>query len=41
MLDDHGALSFRLGSRRLFLTPTETKDLRRFLDATRDLVPKE
>lgn len=34
-LDNEGALSFRLGSRCLALTPAETIELRFFLDATR------
>lgn len=34
-LDSDGALSFRLGNRRLTLTPAETAELRNFLDATR------
>lgn len=37
MLDNDGALYFRLGSRRLTLTPAETNQLRAFLDATRGL----
>ena len=36
-LDDEGALTFRLGTRRLSLTPSETKILRDFLDATRSV----
>jgi len=40
MLDNKGALSFRLGNRCLVLTPAETSELRAFLDATRDLIPK-
>lgn len=40
-LDSDGALSFRLGNRRLFLTPEETSELRAFLDATRALTSKE
>lgn len=35
ILDDKGALTFRLGRRRLSLTPDETNALRGFLDATR------
>ena len=34
-LDNDGALSLCLGSRRLSLTPAETAELRTFLDATR------
>jgi len=37
MLDNDGALYFRLGNRRLTLTPAETLQLRSFLDATRNL----
>lgn len=33
-LDNDGALSFRLGNRRLVLSPDETSQLRIFLDAT-------
>lgn len=40
MLDNDGALSFCLGNRRLILTPTETSELRNFLDATRAVTPK-
>lgn len=40
-LDSDGALSFRLGNRRLTLTPAETAELRTFLDATRAVIPKE
>ena len=40
-LDSDGALSFRLASRRLALTPAETLELRTFLDATRAVIPKE
>ena len=40
LLDSRGALSFRLGSRCLSLTPTETAELRAFLDATRAVIPK-
>lgn len=39
-LDSDGALSFRLVSRRLTLTPSETAELRSFLDATRAVTPK-
>lgn len=41
MLDSNGALSFRLGNRRFTLTPTETTELRAFLDATRAVCPLE
>lgn len=41
VLDDKGALTFRLGNRRLSLTPDETNSLRVFLDATRSVGPKE
>lgn len=40
MLDNDGALSFRMGNRRLILTPAETVELRAFLDATRSVTPK-
>lgn len=40
-LDHDGALSFFLGKRRLALTPSETAELRVFLDATRAVRPKE
>lgn len=40
-LDSDGALSFRLGNRRLMLTHDETAELRTFLDATRGVTPKE
>lgn len=40
MLDNDGALSFRLGNRRLTLTVAETVELRRFLDATRAVTRK-
>ena len=40
MLDNDGALSFRLGNRCLVLTPSETFELRAFLDATHALTPK-
>ncbi|MCK6412835.1 MAG: Arm DNA-binding domain-containing protein [Azonexus sp.] len=39
-IDNDGALSFRLGARRLSLTPAETVELRVFLDATRQVTPK-
>jgi hypothetical protein len=37
MLDNEGALSFRLGNRCLTLTPGETEELRAFLEATKDV----
>ena len=40
MLDNDGALFFRLGNRRLTLSPAETAELRTFLDATRAVTPK-
>lgn len=40
MLDNNGALSFRFGNRRLILSPTQTAELREFLDATRGVTPK-
>ncbi|MEJ1464365.1 MAG: Arm DNA-binding domain-containing protein [Candidatus Sedimenticola sp. (ex Thyasira tokunagai)] len=39
-IDSDGALAFRLGTRRLTLTPSETAELRSFLDATRAVTPK-
>ena len=39
MLDNTGALSFRLGKRCLLLTPDETAELRTFLNATTDVKP--
>lgn len=39
-IDSDGALSFRLGNRRLVLTPDETAELRAFLDATRGVPVK-
>ena len=36
-IDEEGALSIRMGRRRLILTPKDTADLRIFLDATRSL----
>lgn len=41
VLDSDGALSFRLGNRRLILTPAETVELRIFLDATRTVTPRD
>ncbi len=41
-LENDGALSIRLGNKRfLKLTPTETAELRYFLHATREVIPKE
>ncbi len=40
-VDSDGALSIRLGSRRMNLNPSETAQLRAFLDATRNVLPKE
>jgi hypothetical protein len=40
MVDNEGALSFKLGKRSLYLTPNETAELCVFLDATRDLIRK-
>jgi hypothetical protein len=40
MVDSDAALSFRLGNRRLALTPAETVELRAFLDSTRGVNPK-
>lgn len=41
LLDNDGALSFRLGKRCLSLTPSETTELRVFLEATRGVTKKE
>ncbi len=41
LIDDSGALSFRLGNRHLSLTATETIELRKFLDATKEVTFKE
>lgn len=41
LLDSDGALSFRLSRRRLTLTPSETAELRAFLEATSGVTPKE
>jgi hypothetical protein len=38
LLDNEGALSFRLGNRSLFLTPAETAELRAFLNATQGVI---
>lgn len=40
-LDSDGALSIRIGARRVNLSPSETGDLRAFLDATRGVPVKE
>jgi hypothetical protein len=40
MLDNDGALSFRIGNRCLTLTSYETVELRTFLDATSAITPK-
>lgn len=41
-LENDGALSIRLGKKRfLTLTPSETAELRYFLHATREVIPKE
>ncbi len=40
-LDNDGALSFLLGKRRVVLSPSETFELRAFLDATKNVTPKE
>ncbi|RQR72271.1 DUF4102 domain-containing protein [Burkholderia sp. Bp9012] len=40
-VDSDGALSIRLGVRRMNLSPSETAQLRAFLDATRTVLPKE
>ena len=40
-VDSNGALSIRLGARRVNLNPSETVQLRAFLDATRAVLPKE
>lgn len=40
-LDHEGALSIKLGNRRVDLTPTETADLRTFLDATSAVAIRE
>lgn len=41
MLANDGALTFRFGSRNVSLTPSETTELRAFLDATRSVPPRE
>jgi len=40
-LESDGGLSIRLDKRRIALTPTETEELRSFLNTTRKIVPKE
>jgi hypothetical protein len=40
-LDSDGALSIRIGARRVNLSPSETAELRAFLDATRGVPVKE
>ncbi len=40
-LENDGGLSIRLGNRCLALTPSETVELRSFLDANRGSIPKE
>jgi len=40
-MGSEGALSIRLGARRVYLNPSETAQLRTFLDATRAVLPKE
>ncbi len=40
MLDNDGALSFRMRSRVVSLNPAETAELRAFLEATKNVVPK-
>jgi hypothetical protein len=40
LLENNGALSFRLGARHVALTPAETAELRTFLDATRTVTSK-
>lgn len=40
-LDSDGALSIRIGARRVNLSPLETAELRAFLDATRGVLIKE
>jgi hypothetical protein len=40
-LDSDGALSIRMGTRRVNLNPSETAELRAFLDATRGVPVKE
>ena len=40
-LESDGGLSIQLDKRCLALTPSETGELRSFLDATREVIPKE
>ena len=40
-LDNNGALSIRLGNRRVALTPKETAELRTFMDATAGVACKD
>ncbi len=40
-VDSDGALSIRLGARRVNLTPAETAQHCAFLHATREVLPKE
>lgn len=40
VIESDGALSIRLGNRRVNLTPAEAGELRRFLDATRTVAPR-
>ena len=40
MLDSDGALSFRMRTRVVSLNPAETAELRAFLEATKNVVPK-
>lgn len=40
-VDSDGALSIRLGARRMHLSPSETAQLRAFLNATREVLHKE
>jgi hypothetical protein len=40
MLTNDGALSFLFGKRQVVLSPSETSELRVFLDATKDVTPK-
>jgi len=41
LIDSRGALSFRLGSRHVSLTPSETAELRTFLEATRTVASED
>lgn len=40
MLDSDGALSFRMRKREVSLSPSETAELRSFLEATQNVTPK-